>query len=75
MAVNFSIVEKIEFKVGDKVVRNEPGIDHIVGTIENIREEISTRQDATGEDLMIFVRWDNGVYSCVSPKYIRKVDR
>lgn len=67
------MVEKKEFKVGDKVVRNDPAIDHIIGTIENIREEVSTKQDASSEDLMIFVRWENGVYSCVSPKYIRKL--
>ncbi|MCS6961192.1 MAG: nitrile hydratase subunit beta [Deltaproteobacteria bacterium] len=64
-------MEKSAFKVGDRVVRNDPALEHIVGVIENIRQEVTTKQDSSGDDLMIFVRWDNGVYSCVSPKFIR----
>ncbi len=62
------------FRVGDVVVRVDPNLDHIKGVIEVIREEVTTKQDASSEDLMIFVRWENGVYSCVSPKYIKKAD-
>jgi len=61
------------FQVGDKVVRVDPALSHIVGIIDQIREETSLKQDSSGDDVMIFVKWETGTYSCVSPKFIRKV--
>ena len=59
------------FKVEDRV-REVEGV-RCLGTVKDVREEVTTTASNEAGDLMIKVLWDNGTFSYMSPEAIEVV--